>query len=53
MPTLPIYSHFWLKQSLVREALTVDSGIDVGPTFINFGLFSRPYGLFREYIKVI
>ena len=26
---------------------------DVGPTFINFEFFSRPYGLIREYIKVI
>ena len=32
---------------------TLASGIDVGPTFINFGFFSRPYGLIREYIKVI
>ena len=32
---------------------TLDSGIDVGPTFMNFGFFSRPYGLIREYIKVI
>ena len=29
---------------------TLASGIDVGPTFINFGFFSRPYGLIREYI---
>ena len=32
---------------------TLDSKIDVGPTFINFGFFSRPYSLIREYIKVI
>ena len=32
---------------------TLYSGINVGPTFINFGFFSRPYGLIREYIKVI
>jgi hypothetical protein len=32
---------------------TLESGINVGPTFINFGSFSRPYGLIREYIKVI
>ena len=29
------------------------SGIDVGPMFINFGFFYRPYGLIREYIMVI
>ena len=29
---------------------TLASGIDVGPTFINFGFFSRPFGLIREYI---
>jgi hypothetical protein len=34
-------------------SLTLASGIDVGPTFINFGFFSRPYGLIREYIKVV
>ena len=35
----------------MREALTLDSGIDVGPIFINFGFFSRRYdGLIREYI---
>jgi hypothetical protein len=33
--------------------LTLASGIDVGPTFINFGFFSRPCGLIREYIKVV
>ena len=32
---------------------TLDSRIDIGPTFINFGLFSRSYNLIREYIKVI
>ena len=32
---------------------TLASGIDVGPTFFNFLIFSRPYGLIREYIKVI
>ena len=32
---------------------TLASRIDVGPTFINFGFFSRPYGLIREYLKVI
>ena len=32
---------------------TLASGINVGPTFINFGFFSRPYSLIREYIKVI
>ena len=37
----------------IHELGTLDSGIDVGPTFINFGFFPRPYGLIREYIKVI
>ena len=32
---------------------TLASGIDVCPTLIHFGFFSRPYGLIREYIKVI
>ena len=32
---------------------TLASGIDVGPMFINFGFFSRPYSLIRDYIKVI
>ena len=36
-----------------KKTDTLESGIDVGPTFINFGFFSRPYGLIREYIKVI
>ena len=27
-----------------KKGLTLDSGIDIGPTFINLGLFSRPYG---------
>ena len=51
------------RQSLIHSDLrnpyvltkfcTRDSGIDVGPTLINFGFFSRPYGLIREYIRVI
>ena len=32
---------------------TLESGIEVGPTVINLGFFSRPYGLIRDYIKVI
>ena len=36
-----------------ENVYTLASGIDVGPTFINFGFFSRPYGLIREYINVI
>ena len=49
------------RQSLIHSDLrnpyvltkfcTLDSGIDVGPTFIK--KFSRPYGLIREYSKVI
>ena len=27
--------------------VTVDSGIDVGTTFIKFGIVSRPYGLIK------
>jgi hypothetical protein len=38
---------------LVKFSCTLASGIDIGPTFINFGFFSRPYSLIREYIKVI
>ena len=26
---------------------TLNSGIDVGPSFINFGFFSKPYGLIK------
>ena len=33
--------------------LTLESGIEVGPTVINLAFFSRPYGLIRDYIKVI
>ena len=33
--------------------VTLDSGIEVGPTFINFAFFSRPYVLIRDYIKII
>ena len=36
-----------------QDRFTLESGIDIGPTFINFGFFSRPYGLIREYIEVI
>ena len=32
---------------------TLQSGINVGPMFINFGFFSRPYCLIRQQIKVI
>ena len=32
---------------------TLESGIEVGPTVINLAFFSRPYGLIRDYIKVI
>ena len=41
-----------LKKFLQKHS-TLDSEIDVGPKFINFGFFSRPYGLIRDYIKVI
>ena len=30
-----------------REKSTLESRINVGPTFINFGLFSWPYGLIK------
>ena len=40
-------------QILLQITSTLASGIDVGPTFINFEFFSRPYSLIREYIKVI
>ena len=41
------------KASYEAPLTTLASGIDVGPMFINFGFFSRPYGLIREYRKVI
>ena len=49
------YSSVQTKYNIGRFKVmaTLASGIDVGPTFINFGFFSRPYGLIREYIKVI
>ena len=37
---------FW--DFLTFSRLTLDSGIDVGPTFIKFAFFSRPYCLIRE-----
>ena len=36
-----------------RVIATLESGIEVGPTVINLAFFSRPYGLIRDYIKVI
>ena len=44
---------FWFGSDWQKYGIALVSGIDVGPTFINFGFFSRPYGLIREYIKVI
>ena len=41
------------KQDFWPKINTLESGIDVGPRFINFGFFSRPYRLIREYIEVI
>ena len=41
------------RNMIKAKPYTLASGIDVGPTFINFGFFSRSYGLIREYIKVI
>ena len=32
---------------------TLDSGIDVGPRFINFGFFSWPYGLIKSPTFII
>ena len=32
---------------------TLEFRIDVGPRVINLAVFSRPYVLIREYIKVI
>ena len=50
-------SHTWvnfcIKSNFLFLSPTLASGIDVGPTFINFGFFSKPYSLIREYIKVI
>ena len=43
-----------LADNLVPQKLpTLESGIEVGPTVINLAFFSRPYGLIRDYIKVI
>ena len=47
------YSHSRRWASSRKDYLIQDSGIDVGPSFNNFGFFSKPYGLIREYIKVI
>ena len=37
----------------IDQLYTLESGIEVGPTVINLAFFSRPYGLIRDYIKVI
>ena len=37
----------------IKDAFTLQSGINVGPTLIYFGPFSRPYSLIRDYIKDI
>ena len=57
------YKTIWTVQNLfgpiegqgVRGEIqyTLESGIEVGPTVINLTFFSRPYGLIRDYIKVI
>ena len=39
--------------SVDGDSLYTSLGIDIVPKFINFDFFSRPYGLIREYIKVI
>ena len=33
--------------------ITLDTGIDVGPTFIDFGFFFRPYGLIKGPMFII
>ena len=43
---------YYIYQSVANRS-TLASGIDVGPTFNNFGFLSRPYSLIREYIDVI
>ena len=35
------------KHILQTPVITLDSGIDIGPTFIIFGFFSKPYGLIK------
>jgi hypothetical protein len=54
MLNLPFQHSNRLAQEVheVLSSYTLATGIDVGPTFINFGIFSRPYGLIREYIKL-
>ena len=43
----------WTFLKLDGNKTTQESGIEVGPTVINLAFFSRPYGLIRDYIKVI
>ena len=43
----------FVDPKLLYIRFTLESGIEVGPTVINLAFFSRPYGLIRDYIKVI
>ena len=45
-PAQPLWPELF-KQYFVNSN-TLDSEINVGPMFINFGIFSRPYGLIKR-----
>ena len=51
--TPPPYLAMFQKAFKNPLITTLESGIEVGPTVINLAFFSRPYGLIRDYIKVI
>ena len=44
MPNLwdQLQTRIWSQITKNKQILTLASGIDVGPTFINYGFFSRP-----------
>ena len=48
-----VEGHFAKKSKFNISMHTLESGIEVGPAVINLAFFSRPYGLIRDYIKVI
>ena len=48
-----VQSHCIIYRKGNRYRVTLESGIEVGPTLINLAFFSRPYSLIRDYIKVI
>ena len=40
--------NFAQKFNIKGFFMNLDSGIDLSPTFINFGFFSRPYGVIKS-----